>query len=132
MTKSVNDFLVSFEKSHFLNKNSCGYFSGQMLQKNWATFYSIIWSHCQTFSLSFEFEQQEILTKWLQAFQSNSTLCLLRILLPCQCDQVWRNFATWATTIKVFGNSWRICLVLGKKLTLHWLIFMLLGKCSML
>ena len=33
-----------FEKRHVLSKNCCGYFLGNFW-KNWATFYSQIWSH---------------------------------------------------------------------------------------
>ena len=32
---------------------------------------------------------------------------------------------------KVFGNSWRVYIVFGKNFYLLWLIFMLLGKCSL-
>ena len=47
--KMFGDFFGYIEKHHFLSETSCGYF-----WKDWATFYSYIWSHCsQSTYLSF-------------------------------------------------------------------------------
>ena len=39
------NFLGCCEKHYFVSKNCCGSFLGRVW-KNWATFYSNIWSHC--------------------------------------------------------------------------------------
>ena len=42
--RSIWQLLGSYEKHHFLGKNWCDYFLGNFWKKNWATFYSAIWS----------------------------------------------------------------------------------------
>ena len=48
---------------------------------------------------------------------------------------VWPDLATFGhfgNENKVFGNFWRVYLVLDKILNLFWLIFMHSGKCTLL
>ena len=49
-----------------------------------------------------------------------------------QCDLICAKIRHYGNKNKVFGNSWKVYLVLGKILSLLWLCFMLLGKFSLL
>ena len=55
------------------------------------------------------------------------TLILLNVVSN-QCDQIWRNFATYAKFKKVFGHFLSHYLIFGEIVNLLWQIFYYFGQ----